>query len=259
MAQTNQRSNQETVASLRNLSKIYGSGETKVLALKDVNLDFGRGSFTAIMGPSGSGKSTLLYCLAALDAPSAGQIYIDGFDIGQLRDRQLTKLRQSHFGFIFQAYNLIPTLTAAENIMLPLQIARRSTQSSTLRSYYKQLVETLGIAGRLRHLPGELSGGQQQRVAAARALITRPRMIIADEPSGNLDTKSSGELLEFFRFAVKNYQQTMVMVTHDVQAAAFAERVVFLKDGAVVDTLDEPVVTTILAKLNTLEGAAAKP
>ena len=253
MEQTSQHPSQNVVASLRNLSKLYGSGETRVLALNSVNLDFSRGSFTAIMGPSGSGKSTLLYCLAALDAPSAGQIYIDGTDISRLRDRQLTKLRQSHFGFIFQSYNLIPTLTAAENIMLPLQIARRNIRSATLRAYYKQLVEALGIADRLRHLPGELSGGQQQRVAVARALITRPRIIIADEPSGNLDTKASAELLSFFRFAVETYQQTIVMVTHDVQAAAFAERVVFLKDGVVVDTLDEPTVATILAKLNVLE------
>ena len=258
MQQTSQALDTSVAAALRGVIKIYGSGETRVKALDNVNLDFRKGSFTAIMGPSGSGKSTLLYCLAALDSPSAGQIFIDGADISRLGDRQLTKLRQSHFGFVFQAYNLIPTLTAAENIMLPLRIARRSIRSPDLKAYYKQLVETLGIADRLKHLPGELSGGQQQRVAVARALITRPRLVIADEPSGNLDTKASGELLEFFRFVAKNYQQTIVMVTHDVQAAAFADRVVFLKDGTIVDALEEPTVTTILAKLETLEGAAAQ-
>ena len=258
MQQVIQVTDQSVAAALRNVFKIYGGDDTKVTALDNINLDFRQGSFTAIMGPSGSGKSTLLYCLAALDLPSAGQIYIDGVDISNLRDGQLTKLRQSHFGFIFQAYNLIPTLTAAENILLPLQIAHRDTRSKALRAYYRQLVETLNIDDRLKHLPGELSGGQQQRVAVARALITQPRIIIADEPSGNLDTKSSKELLEFFRYAVKTYQQTIVMVTHDIQAAAFAERIVFLKDGAVVDTLEEPTVATILAKLNVLEGVAVQ-
>ena len=255
MQQVSQNLKPEVVATLRNVSKVYGKDDTQVLALNNINLDFKRGSFTAIMGPSGSGKSTLLYCLAALDAPSQGQIHINGIDISRLRDRQLTKLRQSHFGFVFQAYNLIPTLTAAENIMLPLQIARRNTRSPALRAYYKQLVDTLGIANRLKHLPGELSGGQQQRVAVARALVTQPQIIIADEPSGNLDTKSSQSLLEFLRFVAQNYHQTIVMVTHDIQAAAFAGRVIFLKDGAIVDHLEDPTVKGILEKLEELESS----
>ena len=243
----------EIVASLRGVSKTYGSGETQVVALDNVSLDFKRGGFTAIMGPSGSGKSTLLYCLAALEWPSAGQIEIGGLDISRLRDNQLTQLRQTNLGFIFQSYNLIPTLTATENIFLPLQIAKKDIKSAAISEYFKQLVETLGISDRLSHLPGELSGGQQQRVAVARALITRPKIVVADEPSGNLDTKSSKTLLEFLQFAAENYDQTIVMVTHDIQAASYAQRVVFLKDGSIVDNLDKPDVKAILAKLNDLE------
>ena len=244
----------ETIACLRGVSKIYGAGETQVIALNNVSLDFKRGSFTAIMGSSGSGKSTLLYCLAALEWPSSGQIEIGGADISRLKDNQLTRLRQTNLGFIFQSYNLIPTLTAAENIFLPLQIARKNIKTPAVRSHFKQLVEILGISDRLGHLPGELSGGQQQRVAVARALITRPQIVVADEPSGNLDTRSSKTLLEFLEFAAKNYNQTIVMVTHDIQSASYAQKVVFLKDGAIVDGLDTPNVQTILNKLNKLEN-----
>ena len=241
------------VASLRGVSKLYGEGETQVVALDNVSLDFEKGSFSAIMGPSGSGKSTLLYCLAALEWPSSGQIVIGGTDISRLNDARLTKLRQTSLGFVFQSYNLVPTLTAAENIYLPLQIAKRDTRSPAVREYFRQLVETLGIADRLRHLPGELSGGQQQRVAVARALIGRPQIIVADEPSGNLDTKSSQSLLEFLRLAAEKYDQTIVMVTHDIQAAGYADQVVFLKDGAVADYLKSPTVAGILGKLEGLE------
>ncbi|MYB39788.1 ABC transporter ATP-binding protein [Candidatus Saccharibacteria bacterium] len=241
------------VASLRGVSKFYGEDETQVVALDNVSLDFAEGSFSAIMGPSGSGKSTLLYCLAALEWPSSGQIIIGGADISRLNDASLTRLRQTSLGFVFQSYNLVPTLTAAENIYLPLQIAKRDIRSKEVREYFRQLVETLDIKDRLRHLPGELSGGQQQRVAVARALISRPQIIVADEPSGNLDTKSSKVLLEFFRLAVEKYNQTIVMVTHDIQAASYADQVVFLKDGAVADYLKSPTVTGILGKLESLE------
>ena len=246
--------NTDIVVSLSGVSKIYGQNETQVVALNDVSLEFSKGSFTAIMGPSGSGKSTLLYCLAALEQPSSGHIVIDRFDISRLGDNQLTRLRQSHLGFVFQSYNLIPTLTAAENILLPLQIARQNVKSPAVKAYFEQLVETLGIKDRIEHLPGELSGGQQQRVAVARALISRPKVIVADEPSGNLDTKSSKTLLEFLKLAAEDYGQTIVMVTHDIQAASYAHQVVFLKDGSVVDYLKDPTVKSILTELDKLES-----
>lgn len=254
MNETSVKTKADVVASLRNVSRVYGKGDTQVTALNDVSLDFEKGSFTAIMGPSGSGKSTLLYCLAALDAPTSGQIEIAGTNVSRLNDRQLTRLRQDHLGFVFQSYNLIPTLTATENILLPLQIARKKLKTSEEKDYFNHLVKTLKIEHRLKHLPSELSGGQQQRVAVARALITNPQIIVADEPTGNLDTKSSETLLEFLRYAVQTYKQTIVMVTHDIQSASYADNVIFLKDGQLVDHLSQPTVQTILEKLNKLES-----
>ena len=241
------------VASLRSVSKVYGSDATQVIALDNVSVDFEQGSFTAIMGPSGSGKSTLLHCLAALDSPTHGQIVIAGSDISRLGDKHLTRLRQTNLGFVFQAFNLIPTLTARENILLPLQLARVSW-NKTYQTYFQQLVTVLDIKDRLKHLPGELSGGQQQRVAIARALMTSPRIVVADEPTGNLDTKTSRSILEFLRSVADNNQQTIIMVTHDIQSASYAHEVIFLKDGRIVDKLVKPTTTSILGKLNVLEG-----
>jgi len=201
-----------------NLTKIYGEKETSVTALDNINIEFRENEFTAIMGPSGSGKSTLLHCLAGLDRPSSGKIFLKGNDIATLNDKELTKIRRDSFGFIFQAFNLIPTLTAEENITLPASIAGRQPDLE----WVKEVVETVDIADRLTHRPNELSGGQQQRVAAARAMATKPEVIFADEPSGNLDSKSSRELLTFMKSVVEELNQTIVMVTHDPYAASFA-------------------------------------
>ena len=231
-----------------NLTKIYGEKETSVTALDDINIEFRENEFTAIMGPSGSGKSTLLHCLAGLDRPSSGKIFLKGNDIATLNDKELTKIRRDSFGFIFQAFNLIPTLTAEENITLPASIAGRQPDME----WVKEVVETVDIADRLSHRPNELSGGQQQRVAAARAMATKPEVIFADEPSGNLDSKSSKELLTFMKSVVEELNQTIVMVTHDPYAASFAGRVVMLKDGKIASDLEKPTQEEIVAEVTAL-------
>jgi putative ABC transport system ATP-binding protein len=229
--------------------KIYGEGPTAVRALDGITVDIPAGEFTAIMGASGSGKSTLLHCLAGLDNLSSGRVLIGETELALLDDAALTRLRRDRVGFIFQAYNLIPTLTAAENISLPLAIANRKPDDA----WFTAVVETLNLGDRLSHRPGELSGGQQQRVAAARALITRPDLVFADEPSGNLDSRSGHQLLEFLRQAVDEFGQTIVMVTHDANAAAFADRAIFLADGRVVDELADPTAERILDRIKRLE------
>jgi putative ABC transport system ATP-binding protein len=222
--------------------KVYGAGATQVRALDGVSADFGVGEFCAVMGPSGSGKSTLLHCLAGLDRLTSGSVFIDDVELGDLGDRAMTLLRRERVGFVFQAFNLVPTLTAEENILLPLSLAGGKPDPEWFRS----LISTLGIADRLRHRPAELSGGQQQRVAMARALITRPALVFADEPTGNLDSRSATELLGLMRSAVDSLGQTVVMVTHDPRAAGYADRVLFLADGRVVHQLDCPSTAIVL-------------
>ncbi len=229
--------------------KVYGDGPTAVRALDGITLEIPAGEFTAIMGASGSGKSTLLHCLAGLDNLTSGHVLIGETDLASLDDAALTRLRRDRVGFIFQAYNLIPTLTAGENISLPLSIANRKPDDS----WFKAVVETLNLSDRLTHRPSQLSGGQQQRVAAARALITRPDIVFADEPSGNLDSRSGHQLLEFLRRAVDEFGQTIVIVTHDANASAFADRAVFLADGRVVDELSAPTADRILDRIKSLE------
>ena len=232
------------------LSKVYGEGDAAVRALDNVSVDFERARYTAIMGPSGSGKSTLLHCMAGLDTPTSGQVFIGDVDLTILSEKALTLLRRRSIGFVFQAYNLVPTLTAAENITLPLDIAGEKPD----RAWFDQVVDTVGIRDRLSHRPAELSGGQQQRVAGARALVSRPEIVFADEPTGNLDSRSGHELLGFLRSAVNEHGQTIVMVTHDASAASFADRIVFLGDGKVVDEMLEPTTRRILDRLKSLEG-----
>jgi len=231
-------------------AKIYGSGDAAVHALAGLSVEFERGRFTAIMGPSGSGKSTLLHCVAGLDELTSGAVYIGDIELGSLNDRDLTLLRREKVGFIFQAFNLIPTLSAAENITLPLDIAAKKPDPD----WFRQVVDTVGLGDRLSHRPTELSGGQQQRVAAARALVSRPEIIFADEPSGNLDSTSAGELLGFMDQAVKELGQTIVMVTHDPVAASYADRIVFLADGKVVGGLEAPTQETVLDMMKQLGG-----
>ena len=228
--------------------KIYGEGDTEIRALDGVSVDFETGKFTAIMGPSGSGKSTLLHALAGLDTIDGGQVMIGETDIGGLKDKALTHLRRDSVGFIFQAYNLIPTLSAKENILLPLSIAGKRPDEA----WFDKVIEAVGLEDRLSHRPNELSGGQMQRVAAARALVSKPDIIFADEPSGNLDSVSSAELLSFMRKAVREFGQTIVMVTHDATAAAYADRVVFLDDGKVVGTMEDPTADDIYDRLKEL-------
>lgn len=245
-----------TVATARGLSKIYGDGGTRVVALDNVDVRFGRGQFTAIMGPSGSGKSTLMHCMAGLDQPTSGTIEVDGMTISGMNQRQLTRVRRDHIGFIFQAYNLIPTLTAAENITLPVDIARGRVD----REWFDEVVRTVGLGDRLTHRPSELSGGQQQRVACARALVSRPSVVFADEPTGNLDSRSAAEVLSFLRRSVDEFGQSIVMVTHEPTAAAYADRVLFLADGRIVDELLEPTHETVLDRLGRVtDPAAAAP
>jgi putative ABC transport system ATP-binding protein len=234
------------------LSKVYGEGETTVVALRSVDVEFEVGRFTAIMGPSGSGKSTLMHCMAGLDSASAGKVYIGDSDLTTMKDNDLTRLRRERMGFVFQAFNLVPTLTAEENITLPLDIAGRKVD----REWFDLVVGTVGLADRLTHRPSELSGGQQQRVACARAMATRPDIIFADEPTGNLDSRSGAEVLGFLRRSVDEFGQTIVMVTHDAHAAAYADRVVFLADGAFVDELLDPDAPAILERMMTFEQAA---
>jgi putative ABC transport system ATP-binding protein len=214
----------------RGVVRQYGEGENAVLALRGVDLDVQKGKLTAVMGPSGSGKSTLMHILAGLDQPTDGQVYIDGNDLTTLGDNDLTKLRRKHVGFIFQFFNLLPMLTAEENVLLPLSIAGEKPN----KEWFDQLIDRVGLGPRRKHRPAELSGGQQQRVAIARALVSRPTVVFADEPTGNLDSTTSGEILELLRASVDGFEQTIVMVTHDAQAAAIADRVLFLDDGRIV-------------------------
>jgi len=232
------------------LRKVYGEGDAEVVALAGVDLTLTAGEFTAIMGPSGSGKSTLLHCLAGLDTPTDGRVLIGDVDLTQLSEKRLTELRRDRVGFVFQTFNLVPTLNARENITLPLDIAGRDVD----QAWFDQVVATVGLEDRLTHRPGELSGGQQQRVAGARALVSRPEIIFADEPTGNLDSRSGGELLAFLRSAVSDHGQTIVMVTHDANAASYADRVVFLADGRVVDEMRGPTTETVLDRLKSLEA-----
>ena len=233
------------IASARQLTKIYGSGEAEVRALDGVDIAFARGSFTAIMGPSGSGKSTLMHCLAGLDRPTSGGVWLGGHDLSALNDKALTRVRRDAVGFVFQAFNLLPTLTAEQNILLPLDLAGRRPDAAL----FARLVESLGLRERLSHLPSELSGGQQQRVAIARALIPQPAVVFADEPTGALDSRASQALLSYLRHTCRELGQTIVMVTHDPNAATFADRTVLLSDGRIVADLAVPDADTILAAM----------
>jgi putative ABC transport system ATP-binding protein len=243
-------------------TRIYGEGPTAVHALAGVDVEVPRGQFAAIMGPSGSGKSTLLHCLAGLDRLTAGTVELDGVGLQELNDRRLTELRRRAVGFIFQSYNLIPTLTAKENITLPLDLAGRRSGgvpgSSTADGWFDQVVDTLGLRERLGHRPHQLSGGQQQRVAVARALISRPAVVFADEPTGALDSNASAELLEFLRRVSHEFQQTIVMVTHEPIAAAYADRVLFLADGQIVDEMAAPTAERVLDRIKQLEVGAPR-
>jgi putative ABC transport system ATP-binding protein len=231
--------------------KIYGKGDTEVRALDGVDVAFASGRFNAIMGPSGSGKSTLLHCLAGLDRLTSGQMFIGDLELSAMNERELTTVRRDRLGFVFQSYNLVPTLTAIENITLPAALAGRTSDDDWLR----QVVDAVGLHDRLDHRPSELSGGQQQRVAVARALGGRPEVIFADEPTGNLDSKASAEILRFLRRAVDEFAQTIVMVTHDPGAASFADRIVFLADGRVVDSIESrPTADEILARMRALDS-----
>jgi putative ABC transport system ATP-binding protein len=232
----------DTAARAVAVSKKYGAGDAAVVALDNVSVSMRAGQFTAIMGPSGSGKSTLLHVLAGLDRPTSGEIYLGDTEITSLNDKQLTLLRRDQIGFIFQAFNLLPTLTAAENIVLPVRIAGRKPD----KAWVKSIVDTVGLTERLNHKPSELSGGQQQRVAAARALASRPQIVFADEPTGALDSRSGAELLGFLRNAVRELNQTVVMVTHDPSAACYADRVLFLADGNIVDEMANPTADAVL-------------
>jgi putative ABC transport system ATP-binding protein len=239
-------------AAARDLVKTYGHDEAEVRALDGVTLDLYAGEFTAVMGPSGSGKSTLMHCLAALDTPTSGEAYVDGTELGGLKDKALTTLRRERIGFVFQAFNLVPTLTAEENIVLPLSLAGREPDPE----WYDRVIDAVGLRSRLHHRPTEMSGGQQQRAACARALASKPSIVFADEPTGNLDSTSSAEVLEFLRRSVDDFGQTIVMVTHDPVAASYTDRVVFLADGRIVDELRNPDRESILARLTGLSGKA---
>ena len=230
------------VASAIDLTKVYGSKDNEVMALNHVNVEFKRGEMTAIMGPSGSGKSTLMHCMAGLDAPSSGKVMVEGLEVSSMNQKQLTDLRREQIGFIFQSFNLVPTLSAEENILLPLQIAKRTID----RDWFNQVVKVVGLEKRLTHRPSQLSGGQQQRVACARAIMARPSVIFADEPTGNLDSRSSREVLGFLRDSVRDYGQSIVMVTHDPRAASFADRVLVLADGNITRDMQHPTYNEIL-------------
>jgi len=234
----------------RDLSRRYGSGDTAVHALRGVSVTVAEGELTAVMGPSGSGKSTLMHLLAGLDRPTTGEVWIDGSPIAMLGDTELTQLRRRHIGFVFQFFNLLPMLTAEENILLPLELAGRTPE----RAWVEALIAEVGLGDRRTHRPSELSGGQQQRVAIARALVSKPTVVFADEPTGNLDSTTSGEILELLRDSVSSYGQTTVMVTHDAHAAAIADRVLFLADGHIVEDLGASSAHTILDTLEEVTG-----
>jgi putative ABC transport system ATP-binding protein len=233
------------VARALNAVKVYGMGDIEVRALDGVTVDFPAGRFTAIMGPSGSGKSTLMHCVAGLDTLTSGQVFIDGVELGTLNDKELTRLRRERVGFVFQAFNLIPTLDAYENITLPIDLANDKPD----KSWVDRVVSTVGLGDRLTHRPSELSGGQQQRVAVARALASQPAIIFADEPTGNLDSRTGAEILAFMRQAVTDFGQTIVMVTHDPVAASYSDHVLFLADGRIVDEMPEPTSQKVLDRL----------
>lgn len=237
-------------ARARNLTKVYGSDDTRVIALDGVDVDLADREYTAIMGPSGSGKSTLMHCMAGLDQATSGEVFVGDQELTALSDKLLTKLRREKIGFVFQSFNLVPTLTARENITLPLDIAGKPVD----KEWFDLIVDTVGLRDRLTHKPTELSGGQQQRVACARALGSRPAIVFADEPTGNLDSTSSAEVLGFLRRSVDEFHQTIVMVTHDPQAAAYADRVVFLADGRIVDELRQPTAEAVLDKMKALDS-----
>jgi putative ABC transport system ATP-binding protein len=241
---------QAAVARTEHAAKVYGSGETAVRAIDDVTVEFAAGRFTAIMGPSGSGKSTLMHCSAGLDSLTSGEVFVGDVALGSLSDKELTLLRRDRIGFVFQSYNLIPTLTALENITLPSALAGRKPN----REWVDGVIETVGLRDRLSHRPSELSGGQQQRVAVARALATRPQIVFADEPTGNVDSRAGAEILEFMAQAVRDLAQTIVMVTHDPAAAAYADRVVFLGDGKVVGELADPTAESVINRMQQLGG-----
>ncbi|MCX5264387.1 ABC transporter ATP-binding protein [Streptomyces sp. NBC_00199] len=240
-------------ARARGLTKAYGSGETAVIALDSVDVDIASGRFTAVMGPSGSGKSTLMHCLAGLDTVSAGQVWLGGTEITGLKERELTRLRRDRIGFMFQSFNLIPTLNAVENITLPMDIAGHKPDQKWL----DQVIDTLGLRDRLKHRPAQLSGGQQQRVACARALASRPELIFADEPTGNLDSRAGLEVLAFLRQAVDDLGQTVVMVTHDPGAAAHSDLVLFLADGRLVDRMEQPSAEAVLERMKRFDVGRA--
>jgi putative ABC transport system ATP-binding protein len=232
-------------------TKVYGSGDTAVVALDEVSVAFATGRFTAIMGPSGSGKSTLMHVVAGLDSLTEGRVFIGDVELGTLSDKELTLLRRTQVGFVFQAFNLVPTLTARENVVLPLTLARTRPDPAWL----DEVIDTVGLRDRLGHRPSELSGGQQQRVAVARALASRPRIIFADEPTGNIDSRAGGEILGFLRRAVDAMGQTIVMVTHDPVAASYADRALFLVDGRIVGHLDDPTPAAVLDRIKSLDGS----
>jgi putative ABC transport system ATP-binding protein len=237
------------------LSKVYGAGDTRVVALDAVDVSFERGRFTAIMGPSGSGKSTLMHCMAGLDALSSGRAWIGDTELSTLDDKRLTALRRDKVGFVFQAFNLLPTLTALENITLPMDIAGRRPDAEWLDT----VVDAVGLRPRLGHRPSELSGGQQQRVACARALASRPDIVFADEPTGNLDSRSGADVLAFLRSSVRDMGQTVVMVTHDASAASYSDRVLFLADGRIVDEMQDPTAERVLERMKAFDAAGAPP
>jgi putative ABC transport system ATP-binding protein len=239
---------QSVAARTVDLRKVYGQGGAAVAALDGVSIDFAAQEFTAVMGPSGSGKSTLMHCMAALDSATSGQVYLGDVELAGLGDKQLTRLRRDKIGFVFQAFNLVPTLTARENIELPLSIAGRKPDAQ----WFDTVIDTIGLRDRLSHRPNELSGGQQQRVACARALVARPDVVFADEPTGNLDSSAGAEVLAFLRRSVDDYRQTVVMVTHDPVAAGYTDRVVFLADGRAVDELRNPTSDAVLEKMKQL-------
>ncbi|MEU5696058.1 ABC transporter ATP-binding protein [Actinosynnema sp. NPDC020468] len=237
-----------TAVAAANLVKVYGKGDTAVRALDGVSVAFQAGRFTAIMGPSGSGKSTLMHCLAGLDSVDGGSVGIGGTEITSLGDKELTRLRRDRVGFVFQAFNLLPTLSAEQNILLGLELAGRKPD----REWFDTIVDVLGLRGRLKHKPTELSGGQQQRVACARALVARPDVVFADEPTGNLDSRSGAEVLDFLRMSVRKLGQTVIMVTHDPVAASYADRVVLLADGRLAGDIENPTADSVLAALKHL-------
>jgi putative ABC transport system ATP-binding protein len=236
------------------LTKIYGEGDTQVIALNEVSAEFRRAEFTAIMGPSGSGKSTLMHCMAGLDSVTSGEVFIGDVDLTRLDDKKLTKLRRDAVGFVFQAFNLLPTLTALENITLPMDIAGRKPDQEWLDT----VIDTIGLRDRLGHKPSELSGGQQQRVACARALASRPQIIFADEPTGNLDSRAGAEVLGFLRRSVRDMNQTVVMVTHDPVAASYSDRVLFLADGQLVDDMADPNADGVLERMKRFDGTGRR-